>query len=77
MGFSQPVAAQRLTPVEILPMTTPEEDVNTRISLHQAGARREGNIASQRLGGVVYIFFDDDPEVEIPVDLTKAKYNWV
>ena len=76
LGFSQPVAAERLTPVDILPMTALGEDVNTRICLHHAGDGREGTIVSQRLDSVVYISFDDDPDVEVLVDLTKAKYNW-
>ena len=77
LGFAQPVAAERLTPVDILPMSAPAEDVNTRISLQQAGTRREATIVSQRLDGVVYVTFDDDPDVEVPVDLTRARYNWL
>ena len=77
LGFAQPVAAERLTPVDILPMSAPAEDVNTRISLQQAGTRREATIVSQRLDGVVYVTFDDDPEVEVPIDLTRAHYHWL
>ena len=77
LGFAQPVAAERLTPVDILPMSAPAEDVNTRISLQQAGTRREATIVSQRLDGVVYVTFDDDPEIEVPVDLTRAHYHWL
>ena len=74
--FVQPVAAERLTPVDILPMSAPADDVNTRISLQQAGVRKDGTIVSQRLDGIVYIAFDDDPDVEVPTDLTKAQYHW-
>ena len=77
LGFVQPVAAERLTPVDVLPMSAPADDVSTRISLQQAGVRKEGTIVSQRLDGVVYVAFDDDPDVEVPTDLTKAKYHWI
>ena len=77
LGFAQPVAAERLTPVDILPMSAPADDVNTRLSLQQAGVGMEGTIVSQRLDGIVYIVFDDDPDVEVPTDLTKAKYHWI
>ena len=77
LGFVQPVAAERLTPADVLPMSAPGEDVNTRISLQQGGVRKEGTIVSQRLDGIVYIMFDDDPDVEVPDDLTKAKYYWI
>ena len=46
LGFVQHVAAERLTPVEVLPMSAPAEDVNTRIPLQQAGVRKEGTIVS-------------------------------
>ena len=71
------MAAERLTPVDVLLMSAPAEDVSTRISLQQAGVRREGTIVSQRLDGIVYVAFDDDPDVEVPVDLTRARYNWL
>ena len=77
LGFVQPVAAERLTPVDVLPMSAPADDVNTRISLQQAGGRREGTIVGQRLDGIVYVSFDDDPEVEVTVDLTRARYYWL
>ena len=77
LGFVQPVAAERLTSVDILPMSAPGDDVNTRISLHRNGIGKEGTIVSQRLDGTVYIVFDDNPDVEVPVDLTKSKYYWI
>ena len=77
LGFAQPVAAERLTPVDVLPMSAPGDDVNTRISLQRNGIGKEGTIVSQRLDGTVYIVFDDDPDVEVPVDLTKSKYYWI
>ena len=55
-------------------MSAPADDVNTRISLQQAGVRKDGTIVSQRLDGIVYIVFDDYFDVEVPTDLTKAKY---
>ena len=76
LGFSQPVAAERLTPIDVLPLSAPAKDVNTGISLQHNGVRKEGTIVGQRLDGIVYIKFDE-ADAEVPVDLTKAKYYWL
>lgn len=76
-GFVQPVAAERLTPVDMLPMSAPGKDVNTRISLQRDSVRKEGTIICQGLDGIVYIMFDDEPEIEVPADLTKTKCYWI
>ena len=34
LGFSQPVASDRLTPVELLPLAPESEDVHTRLACH-------------------------------------------
>ena len=77
LGFTQPVAAERLTPVDILPLSAPSEDARTRLSVTVDGVQREGSIVSQRVDGLVNIRFDDDPDTEEVVDLAKTQYLWL
>ena len=60
MGFQQPVARKRLTPVEMLPLGQPSADVQTHIAIRYAGVDRTGTIANQLLDGKVLVVFDDD-----------------
>ena len=78
LGFTQPIALDRLTPVELMPLQEVSEDSRTRIRLDDNGEWREGDIVAQTIDGKVYIKFLDkaDPE-EVCVDLSTCKYNWV
>jgi len=77
LGFSQPVAAERLTPVEMMPLAAPSEDVPTKILIEERGNReREAVITQQAADGKVYIEFSDNNERRC-VDLAQCKYRWV
>jgi len=76
LGFSQPVASERLTPVDILPLTQESEDRSTRIIVNNGGREREGYVQAQAVDGRVYVKWDDDPTVQC-VDLTRTSYRWI
>ena len=75
LGFTQPVLAERLTSVELMPMTVPDEAGPTRISIERAGQHREATIESQTADGLVNLRFDDDvlASQHTTVDLTREK----
>ena len=77
LGFTQPVALERLTPIEMLPLVQEADDVPTRILVRDRGYSREGSVVAQSLDGRVYIRFDHDPENERCVDLSTASYQWL
>ena len=76
LGFSQPVALERLTPIELLPLPEVSESSPTRIKIDRGGQQLEGTIVNQSLDGKVYIRFDEADEDEC-VDLARSKYSWV
>jgi len=76
LGFTQPVAYDRLIPIELLPLAVPCEDSPTRISVNEAGVDREGTVTKQVMNGNVYIRFDDSND-EICCDLTTKRYRWI
>ena len=76
LGFSQPVAADRLTPVDMLPLMAPSEDAPTRILLNVDGEERAGTIVNQSVDGRVVIRMDHDGS-ESCYDLSTAKYKWI
>ena len=76
LGFTQPIAAERLTPVDMLPLLPPSEDQRTRILLTLAGSERAGTVINQFLDGRVTIRFDDDGS-ERCYDLCKTRYRWL
>ena len=51
LGFSQPVASDRLTPIEMLPTQAPSETVRTRISIHCYDGWKDGTIVAQARDG--------------------------
>ena len=72
LGFTQPVAGERLTPVEILPLSKEDEGASTRPRISLAGRERDGTITVQALDGKVYFKFDDNPDSD-PGCLAVAK----
>ena len=74
--FSQPVAADRLTSVEILPLAQPSADQRTRIQVDIDGTYCSGTIQAQSIDGKVHIKFDDFEEVEV-YGLATWQYRWL
>ena len=77
LGFTNPVAADRITPIDVLSLTRPDNESRTRIAINNNGVLREGTVLGQRFDGTVHIEFDDDPTEIQQVDLTTSKYHWV
>jgi hypothetical protein len=78
LGFAQPVVANRLTPINLLPMTHPDGESQTRILISDRGRDRHGTITGQTMDGQVLVRYDDDPEGSADyLDLTKVKYQWL
>ena len=76
LGFSQPVASDRCTPVELMPLAQISEDQRTRISVDYNGTYHDGSVTAQAMDGKVYVRFDDREEVQC-LDLATAKYRWI
>ena len=76
LGFTQPVALERLVPIELLPLAQPEDDQATRITVHRAGSERRATIKGQTTDGKVYVQYDDSDD-ERCVDLSTLKYRWI
>ena len=80
-AVSNPVAAERLTPVDLLPQTSvsPDGDAKTKLLIQdeKSNDQRSGTIKAQLLDGRVYIEYDDTPGVEVAEDLSKLNYVWV
>ena len=76
LGFTQPVALDRLIPIELLPLAQTDVDQATRILVHQGSNDRRATIKGQTMDGKVYIQYDD-MDVEQCVDLSNLKYQWL
>ena len=76
LGFVQPVTADRLTPVEMLPLAQLTEDSPTHIYINDRGTDRRAQVMSQAADGKVNIRYDDE-EIETTVDFSKCKYRWL
>ena len=76
LGFGQPVACERLTPVELLPLTPPSEDVRTKLVIFEGNQERRADIKAQSLDGCVYLEYEDDPGHSVCVDLSQMNYRW-
>ena len=77
LGFSQPVAYDRLTPVEMLPLAAEAEDIKTRIIVTMpSGAEKEGVIEAQSVDGKVHINFNDGQGASC-YDLSSTQYRWL
>ena len=72
----QPVAAENLTPVDMLPLMRPSADNRTRISIEYADRWRSGDVVAQSHDGAVHIKLDGDDESKT-VDLAAPTYNWL
>ena len=76
LGFEQPVAAERLISVDILPMAQEINGDRARVSISDRGRDRDATVKSQTLDGKVYIQYDDE-EIEHCIDLSLSKYRWL
>ena len=76
MGFTQPVAAERLMSVDMLPMGPVQGDAPTAIAIYVGGVEQRGIITNHSLDGKVYIKLEGQ-EREIRVDLATARYRWL
>ena len=77
LGFSQPLAYDRLVPAEVLPLEQPAADQRTRIRIFDGSQPREGNIQGHLTNGMVEIAYDDDKDNPEKVDLTTVSYQWI
>ena len=77
LGFGQPLALTRLTPIELLPLAELSEDQATGILLSDRGRDRPATVKAQCMDGKVYVVFDDDPHHEHLLDLATCKYQWL
>jgi len=73
LGFVQPVAAENVAPLDILPLSSSIDDGPTRILLD---GEREGVVKAQSVDGRVLIQFREDQEGEW-VDLSRHVYRWL
>ena len=72
------MAAHRLTPVELMPLTHADESGPTRIAIDRGGETRTATIVSQTVDGQVNLQYDDHPEGHlVTVDLTRESYHWL
>ena len=76
LGFTQPVASDRLTLIDLLLLMAPSEETPTRILLNVRGEDRSGTVVNQYVDGRVKIRFDHDGSEEF-YDLSQAKYKWI
>ena len=76
LGFTQPVARERLTPIEMTPLSQTDDIARTRISLRVNGQFRLGTIKNQMLDGRVMIILDDELDKRC-VNLSREEYRWV
>ena len=72
LGFTQPVTADRLSYVEVNPISRPVDDGPTRILLND----QEGTVEAQSLDGRVLIRFAEENEPEW-YDLSQTTYRWL
>ena len=75
LGFSQPVASERLTPIEMLPLAQ-STSAPTRLIIDEGGVSRHAEVVSQCFDGRVNIRFDDTHREQC-VDLSHCRYRWL
>ncbi len=77
LGFSQPVSADRLVPIEMLPIVQSKDtDRPLRISINDRGRERTARVQNQCIDGRVSIRFDDET-IDRWVDLSTLQYSWL
>ena len=78
LGFSQPLAGDRLLPVDYLAMGPLPfgEEQPTRIAIRDGSQDRHGTVVNQSLDGKVYIKFDGSEESRC-YDLSRTRYRWL
>ena len=74
LGFSQLVAAELLTPVDVLPLV-PGEQHSSRILVKLRGVDKPGTVVNQFLDGRVNIHFDDGSDG--CYDSCTTDYMWI
>ena len=72
LGFSQPVTQDRLTPVEILPLSRPVSEGRTCIQIDE----RTGQVGGQTIDGKITVKWDGENDFVI-VDLSRENYKWL
>ena len=78
LGFSQPVASERLKRCEMLPLEPVDLGDQAGIIVYNGTEGRKGVVTARRVDGSVYVKFadaEDDAEPEL-VDLTSVAYSW-
>ena len=76
LGFSQPVSATRLTPVELLPLAQPDADGPTAIIVTHQGRDYRAKVIAQSADGRVYLRYEGEDHDKIE-DLSQLSYRWV
>ena len=76
IGHLQPIARERLTPVEVTPFSQPSGDSRTRLVIDVgSGEMENATIVSLFLDGRVLIEMDDSGD-QHTIDLTEHEYKW-
>ena len=78
LGFQNPVGAERITPVNLMPLVHESADRHTRISVDFAGGTKEGTVLAQAANGAVQVHFDTEPVEDAAFyHLEQLKYRWL
>ena len=75
LGFVQPVATERLVPVNVLPSDSPVEE-KTELAMLNGTDERRATVKSVCVDGRVNIQYEDEEQEEC-VDLTQCNYRWL
>ena len=75
--FVQPVALDRLIPIELLPLAHPDIDDRSRLVVVEGSDERRATVVAQAMDGRVYLKFDDSEGDSVCVDLSTLNYRWI
>ena len=70
------MAYDRLTPVELLPLSPSEGEARTRLSIRHNGEDKQATVRARAVDGQVYVQFDGDDNEKV-VDLGQLDYKWL
>ena len=71
------MSADRLVPIEVLPMTRSVDEGRTRLRLRNwDGGDKEGEVTGQCIDGRIYVKFDGERAARI-IDLSREDYIWL